>query len=184
MSYRIAVALVLVAFAAVAEARNPRVQLPSFEHLESKAVESVDITFGRVPLRIASWFIGDEDSESEELKEMLKGIKSLSVCHYRFDSDFAYSVEDIDGVRSQLEEKGWSPVVQVRDRKKDEDVDVFISLDDDKVTGIAIVASEPREFTIVNIVGRIDLDQIDSWRAHFEARSHRDWLPDEHTAGL
>jgi hypothetical protein len=181
MSYRIVVALALVAFAAVAEARSPRLKLPSFEHLESKAVESVDITFGRVPIRIASWFIGDEDPEGTQVKELLKSIRSLSVCHYRFDSDFVYSVEDLDAVRSQLEDKGWAPVVQVRDRKKDEDVDIFISLEDDEVTGIAIVASEPREFTIVNIVGRMDLDQVENWRAHFESHGHRDWLPDQHT---
>jgi hypothetical protein len=182
MSYRIAIALVLVAFAAVAEARNPRVKLPSFEHLEAKAVESVDFTFGRVPLRIASWFVGDEDAEAAQLKEMLSSIKSLSVCHYRFDSDFAYPVEEIDAVRSQLEDKGWAPLLQVRDRKKDEDVDIFISLDDDTITGLAIVASDPREFTIVNIVGRIDPDQVDNWAAHFKSRGHRDWIPDEHTA--
>jgi hypothetical protein len=182
MSYRLVVALALVAFAAVAEARNPRLKLPSFEHLESRAVESVDITFGRVPLRLASWFIGKEDPEDAELKEMLSSIRSLSVCHYRFDSDFVYSAEDLDAVRSQLEDKGWSQVVQVRDRKKDEDVDVFISIEDEKVTGIAIVASEPREFTIVNIVGRIDFEQVERWRAHFDSRGHRDWLPDAHTA--
>lgn len=191
MSYRLVVALVLVAFTAGAEARNPRLKLPSFDHLESKAVESTDITFGRVPLRFASWFIPDDKPEDAELKKMLKSLRSVTVRHYRFDTDFAYPAEEVDAVRSQLEDKGWSQVVQVRDRKKDEDVDIFISIEDDKVTGIAIVASEPREFTIVNIVGRIDFDQVDSWVAHFDSRGHRNWVPggpehgpDEHTAGL
>jgi predicted nucleotidyltransferase len=35
-----------------------------------------------------------------------------------------------------------------------------VALDDHKVTGFALIASEPREFTIVNIVGAVDLDKI------------------------
>jgi hypothetical protein len=177
MSYRIVVTLALMAFVAVAEARNPSLKMPSFDHLEGKAVESVDITFGRMPLRFASWFIPDEDPEGLEVKKMLKSIRSLHVCHYRFDSDFVYSAKDVDSVRSQLEEKGWSQVVQVRDRKKDEDVDVFIAVEDEKITGLTIVASQPREFTIVNIVGRIDFDQIERWRTQFESKGHRKWGP-------
>ena len=37
-----------------------------------------------------------------------------------------------------------------------EDVDVCVSIDHDKVNGLAIVASSPRKFTIVNIVGSFD----------------------------
>jgi len=167
MSYRIVVALVLVAFASLAEARNPRLKLPSFEHLEAQAVESVDITFGRLPLRFARWFMDNDDPETAGLKRMLGGILSLSVCHYRFDSDYVYSVAEIDAVRSHLQKSGWAPVVQVRDRKQDEDVDIFISVDDDKVTGLAIVASEPRELTIVNIVGSVDLQKLHQLEGRF-----------------
>ena len=175
MFHRIAVALVLVALSVVAEAGSPRLKLPSFAHLQSQAVESVDITFGRVLLHFASWFIDKKDPESADVREMLKNLKSVSVCHYRFGSDFVYSKKDLDAVRSQLTGKGWSQLVQVRDRRKDEDVDVFLSLDDDKITGVAIIASEPREFTIVNIVGTLDMDQVERLAAHVETGKHRRW---------
>ena len=175
MIHRIAVALVLLALSAAAEADSPRLKLPSFAHLQGQAVESIDITFGRGLLHFASWFIDKKDPDSAEVRQMLKSLKSVSVCHYRFGSDFVYSKKDLDAVRSQLAGKGWSQLVQVRDRRKDEDVDVFFSLDDDKITGVAIVASEPREFTIVNLVGNLDMDQVQRWAAHVESGKDRRW---------
>jgi hypothetical protein len=48
----------------------------------------------------------------------------------------------------------------VRSRREHADVDVYLWLDGDRVGGLGILASEPRRFTIVNIVGTIDLDQL------------------------
>ena len=45
-------------------------------------------------------------------------------------------------------------------KKENTNVDVFVLIDGDKAQGLAIIASEPREFTIVNIVGNIDLEQL------------------------
>ena len=46
-------------------------------------------------------------------------------------------------------------------------MDVYVCLEDDKVRGLAVIASEPREFTIVNIVGSIDLDKISQLEGEF-----------------
>ena len=37
---------------------------------------------------------------------------------------------------------------------------MFLNTADGKILGLAVVASEPRSFTIVNIVGNIDLDKL------------------------
>ncbi len=39
-------------------------------------------------------------------------------------------------------------------------VDIYISIEQGRANGLAIIASEPREFTIVNIVGSIDLQKL------------------------
>jgi hypothetical protein len=175
MSHRIAVALVLVALSAAAEASGPRLKLPSFAHLESQAVESTDITLGWLPLRFAGWFIDEDDPRSAQAHQMLRSVKSVSVRHYEFGSDFVYSTHDLDTVRAQLSGNGWSQVVQVRDRRKDEDVDVFLCLDGEKITGIAIVASQPRQFTIVNIVGSLDMEQVERWADHVGSGGDHRW---------
>jgi hypothetical protein len=160
-------ALACVALPILAQAEPPKLDLPRFRHLERQAVESVDINIGRLPLRIASWFMDETDPEDAEVKRTLKGLHSVRVRHYRFASDFIYSKRDVDAVRSQLSRKGWSPLAQVRDRNAQEEVDVYLALDQEKITGMAVVVSEPREFTIVNIVGSLDPEQINKLREQF-----------------
>ena len=161
MNLRI-LAAVGLAFPLLAAAAQPtgRLDLPSFSHLQSKASEVVDITLGTWPLALASKLMEADDPESREIKKVISGIKSIAVRSYEFDSDFAYSKEDVDTVRAQL--------AQVRKQKKVQEVDVYAALDDDRITGFAIIASEPRKLTILNIVGAIDLDQIAKLERHVD----------------
>ena len=154
-----------------ARAADPvgQLDLPSFSHLQSKATEVVDITLGTWPLTLASKFMEADDAESVEVKKLIAGIKSIAVRSYEFDSDFAYSKDDVDAVRAQLATPVWSHLVQVRKRgKTDQEVDVYVALDADQAKGFAIVASEPRKFTILNIVGSIGLDQIAKLQRHVD----------------
>ena len=154
---------------ATAADRTGQLDLPSFTHLQSKATEVVDITLGTWPLALASKFMEADDAESVEVKKLISGIKSIAVRSYEFDSDFAYSKEDVDAVRAQLAEPGWSHLVQVRKRgKTDQEVDVYVALDADTAKGFAVVASEPRKFTILNIVGSIGLDQLAKLQRHVD----------------
>jgi hypothetical protein len=151
---------------AQSRAQNPVLSLPAFAGLSSRAVESVDISLGSLPLLAAS-LVDSHDPASAELKNALSSVRALYIRHYSFDSDFAYSKADIDSVRSQLSGAGWKSVARIHDRDKSEDVDVFLAFENDKVTGLAFVASEPREFTIINAVGTLDLKQAEALRRHF-----------------
>jgi hypothetical protein len=125
-------------------------------------VDSVDVTIDGFLLRIASKFAraDGDDPDAVAAAEFLQGLKSVRVRNFTFDSDDAYSRADIDSVRKQLSGPEWSQLVQVRRREPREDVDVYLCMDGDKIKGLAVIASEPREFTIVNIVGSIDIDKI------------------------
>lgn len=165
----LAAGLVLPLRAAAAD-RTGQLDLPSFSHLQSKATEVVDVTLGAWPLALASKFMQADDAEDVEVKKLLSGIKSIVIRSYEFDSDFAYSKEDVDGVRAQLAAPGWTHLVQVHKRGKEQqqDVDVYVALDADHAKGFAVVASEPRKFTILNIVGSIDLDQVAKLQRHVD----------------
>jgi hypothetical protein len=63
-------------------------------------------------------------------------------------------------VRKQLTAPGWQRLVEVRSAKEQTNVDIYILMDANKANGLAIISSEPREFTIVNIVGSIDLQKL------------------------
>jgi hypothetical protein len=132
--------------------------------LSGKATDSVDITIDGILMSIAKRFArnsGDEDMQ------LLSDIKSVRVRNFEFDSEGAYSVADIDSVRRQLSAPGWSQLVSAHRRSDNEDVDVYVCTEGEKILGLAVVASEPRSFTIVNIIGNIDIDKLSKLEGKF-----------------
>jgi len=161
MSLRLfAATLVCIVIPMLAVAQNPQLKLPSFAGLQQKATESVDITIGSFALGIMGRLMDDDDQDSAAMKKLIGGLKSIQVRNYQFAADFTYSKDDIDSVRSQLSGPAWTQLMQIHDQKKHEDVGVYVAMDNHKVTGFAVLASEPREFTIVNIVGAVDLEKM------------------------
>lgn len=57
--------------------------------------------------------------------------------------------------------------MEVRSKKEQADVDIYMSVSGNRALGLAIIASEPREFTIVNIVGSVDLDKLHQLEGKF-----------------
>jgi len=139
---------------------GPQLTIPDFSHLRSKAVDSVDITLDGFLMRVAKKFAAAESGDGDEALAILSDIKSLQVRNFEFDTDDAYSRADVETVRTQLSGPGWSPLVQTHEREPRSDVDIFINTADGKILGMAVIASEPRSFTIVNIIGNIDIDKL------------------------
>jgi hypothetical protein len=142
-------------------AAGPEIDIPRFDHLERVATESVNITIGRLPLALASRFVKDE--KHPELPELLRGLRSVHVRSFEFPMENMYSQSDIEDVRRQLSGPGWLPVAQIRERHGDahaEDVDVFVAMEEDTIQGLAVIASGPRQFTIVNVVGKLDPEML------------------------
>ena len=148
---------------------DPELKIPDFSHLRNKAVDSVDMTIDGFLLRIARKFAkaDTDDPEAIAAATLLENIKSVRVRNFTFDEDGAYSKADVDSVRKQLGSPGWSQLVQVHRSAPQEDVDVYVNMEGDQVKGLAVIASEPREFTIVNIVGSIDVDKIGRLEGQF-----------------
>jgi hypothetical protein len=169
--------LVCAGIPALGAAQSLQLNLPLFASLQQKAAQSVDITIGSLALGIMSRLMDEDDQDTAAMKHLIQGLKSVQVRNYRFATDFTYSKADIDAVRSQLSAPAWTQLAQVHDEKKGEDVDVYVALDDHKVTGFTVIASEPREFTIINIVGAVDLEK-------FAALQKQLGLPDAGVARL
>jgi hypothetical protein len=162
-------ALLVVTLPAFAQTGVPRGQLniPEFAALQDKASESVNVTLDKNLLGMASRFLNAADPEQADAKKIVQSLSGIYVRSFTFDSDFAYPRADVDGVRRQLSSPGWSRIVEARSKKDNTDVDVFILIERDKAMGLAIIASEPREFTIVNIVGAIDLADLHNLEGKF-----------------
>ena len=155
-----------------ASARGAELELPSFPDLREQATESVDLTLGWMPLHLMGWLMNDGDAGAAQVKETLKALKSVQIRSYQFNADYAWPQADLDRLRARLAAPEWSPLVQVRKRgerdgQDTEKVDIYVALEDKKVRGLVIIACEPRELTIVNITGTIDLEQIAALRRTF-----------------
>jgi hypothetical protein len=161
MNARVVLTLAALLMAAPAFAQSKgQLRIPEFAALADKASESVSVTLDANLLGMACRFLSAEDPEQAAAKKLCSGLTGIYVRHFEFDKDFAYPKVDIDGVRRQLNAPGWSQIVGARSNKENTNVDVFVLVVGGKAQGMSIIASEPREFTIVNIVGSIDLEQL------------------------
>jgi len=143
-----------------AAAADALLRLPNFDALESKASKVVSISLDEKLLGIATRFLDPKNADDSAARAVISGLTGVYVRSYTFDEDFAYPTTAVDAVRKQLNAPGWQRLVEVRSRKEHANVDIFLLVDRDKANGLAIIASEPREFTIVNIVGSIDLEKL------------------------
>lgn len=157
--------LVLAASAIAARAQGPRLQIDQLDQLANKASETVDVKLDeRLLLTTAKFFSGKEDAD---IKEVLKGIKGIYVKSFTFEKEGEYSQAEVDSVMSQLHGSTWSKILSVKSRKGGDNVEVYLNMVGEQITGLAVLSIEPREFTVVNIVGPIDLDKLSKLEGQF-----------------
>ena len=142
-----------------------RLVLPDFHSLESQATESTVVTVGPWLLHFASHCVDHSDPDGAATQRVLANIKSITIHSYEFDRDFVYSQADVDAVRAQLHTSNWNRLAQVHSKHRD-NVDVYVSMENDRTTGLAIISSEPRELTIVNVVGSISPEDLQRLSSH------------------
>lgn len=162
MRHRIALALVLLILAPAAFATDPGLlQLPDFSALAKKASNSVVISLDPSMLGIASGFLqADANANAAAVKSVVQGLRGVYVRSFTFDHSGAYSSADLGALQSQLAAPGWQPLLATHDREHDTDVEIYIRRDGKLTQGIAIIAAKPRQLTVVNLVGSIDLAQL------------------------
>jgi hypothetical protein len=150
-----------------APASRGQLLLPEFAALADKASETVNVTLDQRLLGLGCRFLNAGNPEEAQAKKLCTSLRGIYVRHFTFDSDFAYPKADIERVRRQLSAPGWSQIVGAVSKKDKTDVDVYVLIDGDQAQGLSIIASQPREFTIVNIVGSIDLEQLHALEGNF-----------------
>jgi Domain of unknown function (DUF4252) len=143
-----------------AQTPGPRMPFAGLEKLAAAASETVDVSLDSGLLALAARFIDDGDGDDAAVKHMLSGLKGVYVRSYEFGADGAFGPADVEMIRRQLAAPGWSRMAGVRSKKDHADVDVYLWVEGSTIGGLGILATEPRRFTVVNIVGAIDLDQL------------------------
>jgi hypothetical protein len=138
----------------------------NLEHLAAKASDSVDITLNGTTLQFAAKFLDAKDPDQAKVKKLIPGIDGIAIRNFEFKKDGEWSAADLESVRGQLKGPDWSRMVGYKS-ESDGDAEVYIRTVNQKVAGVAILATGPREFTVVHISGAIDLDSLADLTGHF-----------------
>lgn len=169
----------LLALPGACFAQEGRVKLPDFSGLAQRATESVVVTLDRDMLRSVSQLVTPKDSGTAAANAAISGLEGVYVRSFTFSHDNEYSRADVDAILKQLHAPVWSPMVSVQDKTKNEDVHIYLCRDNGQTKGMVIVAAEPRELTIVNIVGNVDPAKLGQLGGRFGIPS----LPQSHKNG-
>jgi hypothetical protein len=163
MKYRI-LAFVLGAAALTAPllAQNSPLPLPPpvEKELAARASNVTEGTLGKNMLGFAARFMNGKDKDEAATRQLIQGLDGIYVREYTFDKDGQYSIEEIDKLRQYFETSEWSPLVRERERKGAESTDVMVKLVNGESHGMFILTVEPRELTIVLILGPIHMDEL------------------------
>jgi Domain of unknown function (DUF4252) len=158
--------LLIVCHAQPANAQSGRVDLTQLDHLAPKAKTSVDVNIDERLIQLTAKFLSDKDTDEARIKELVLGLKGIYVRSYEFEKAGEYLPADLEFVRSQLGTPGWTRVVNVRS-KTEGSIEVYLMTTDSKVGGLTVLAAEPDELTVVNIIGPVDLDKLSALEGQF-----------------
>jgi hypothetical protein len=143
-----------ILFAAAAWAQQ--LDLSSLDRLAEKASESSNVNLDAEKLQLASKLLSE--NKGGKTRELVSGMKAIFVRTFEFAQSGAYAMTDLEPIRNQLRAPGWSKVVEVKDG--DEAAEIYFFQKGSEFGGLAVIAAEPRELAVVNIVGPVDLSML------------------------
>jgi len=127
-----------------------------WDKLAAKAVEKTNVNLDGSMLEMASRFLSGAkgDADMEKIKSVVQGLKGIYVKSFTFDKEGEYSQADVSALRSQISGPGWSNIVDVQE--KHESSAIYMKTDGKQAQGMVIISAEPKELTVVQILGAID----------------------------
>ena len=159
--------LLFLGTAETARAQNAKLQMDQLDSLANKASETVDVRLDERLMQTTARFFSSKDPDDAEIKELIKDVKGIYVKSFSFEKEGEYSQAEVDSVMSQLRGAAWSKIVSVLSRKEGDNVEVYLFSSGGQIGGLVVLSVEPKEFTVVNIVGPIDLDKLSKLEGQF-----------------
>jgi len=151
--------LLVVAPALATHAQDSRIQMSGLDHLTAKASQTIDVNIDERLMRLAAKVFSDKDEDERQVKKLVEGLKGVYVKSFEFETDGQYVAADVETIRMQLRAPGWTRLVNVTS-KKEGMLEVYLLFNGDQVGGLAVLHTDDRELTVVNIVGPVDLDKL------------------------
>ncbi len=133
---------------------------PVEKELAARASNVTEVTLGKNMLSFAAKFMNGKDGDEASTRRLIEGLDGIYVREYEFDKEGEYSMADIEKLRQYFETSEWSPIVREHERKTGETTDVMVKLVNNETHGMFILSVEPKELTIVLILGPVKMDDL------------------------
>ena len=133
------------------------------KELAAKAVDVTEVTLGKNMLDFAAKFMKDKDEDEAKARKLIQGLKGIYVREYTFDKEGDYSPDQLKQLRAYFETSEWSPIVHEVEHHKGgttESTDVMVKTVNGETQGMFILSAEPRELSIVLILGPIKPEDL------------------------
>jgi len=145
--------------ALLAQGQDPRIQMGSLDHLAAKASQTVDVNIDERLMRAAARLLSDKNEDERDVKQLVANLKGIYVKSFEFETDGQFAAADVETIRTQLRAPGWTRLVNVTS-KKEGVLEVYLLFNAEQIGGLAVLHTDNRELTVVNIVGPVDLDKL------------------------
>jgi hypothetical protein len=150
----------LLAASAVAQT-SPLLLPPAVEkQLAAAASDVTEVTLNKNMLGFAAKFMDKKGGDDASVEKMIQGLDGIYVRDYEFDKEGQYSMEDVEKLRQSFETSDWTPMVRDKEKKSGESTDVMMKMVNGESRGMFILSVEPKELSIVLILGPIKMDQL------------------------
>ena len=143
---------------------------PIEKDLAARASHVTEVTLNRSMLEFAAKFMDKDKDNGEgdkEARQMIQNLKGVYVREYTFDKDHAYSEDELEGLRKYFQTTDWSAMVRERTKGSAQGTDVYVKLINGQMQGLFVLDAEPRELSLVLILGPIDMDSISKLGGNF-----------------
>jgi hypothetical protein len=134
------------------------------KQLAARASNITEVTLGKNMLGFASGVMNGKDKDEAATRQLIAGLDGIYVREYEFDKEGQYSAYEVEQLRKYFETSDWSPLVRENERKTGETTDVMVKLVNGESRGMFVLTAEPKELTIVLILGSIRMDQLGELR--------------------
>ncbi len=159
--------LLLMGSAVTIRAQGAKLQLDQLDSLANRASEAVDVKLDEHLMQTTAKFFSGKDPDDAEIRDLIKNVKGIYVKSFTFEKENEYARAEVESVMSQLRGGGWNKIIGITSKKEGENVDVYLMSVGDQISGLAVVSLEPKEITIVNIVGPINLEKLSQLEGQF-----------------
>ncbi|MGI9034661.1 MAG: DUF4252 domain-containing protein [Pyrinomonadaceae bacterium] len=149
------------------KAQDARLHFEKLNKLETSATDVVEVNIDGKLLETAKRvLLKVKDQDAQKVGQAISGLKGIYVRVYNFENENQYNAGDVDEIRSQLNTSGWEKLANVRSKKNNQKVDVYTMFAGNQMSGLAVVVSDSKSVSLVNVIGPIDIDMLAELGGH------------------